>query len=146
MDNPEAHAIVRVMTYDHDILIVGGGLTGPALALALAKAGLSSAVIDALPATTLTDPGFDGRSYALALGSQRMLSALDIWPDLDAIAQPILDIIVSDGQVGQGIGPFGLAFDHAETGDGPMGYMVEDRHIRRVLVTAMADEPRWSHR
>ena len=42
------------MTNAHDILIVGGGLTGPALALALAQAGLRSAVIDALPQAVLT--------------------------------------------------------------------------------------------
>ena len=130
------------MTHAHDILIVGGGLTGPALALALAQAGLRSAVIDALPQAVLTDAGFDGRSYALALGSQRLLKALGIWGAIADEAQPILDIEVSDGQVGQGPGPFGLAFDHAETEDGPMGYLVEDRHVRRALLEAMAAEPR----
>ena len=130
------------MTNAHDILIVGGGLTGPALALALAQAGLRSAVIDALPQAVLTDAGFDGRSYALALGSQRLLKALGIWGATADEAQPILDIEVSDGQVGQGPGPFGLAFDHAETEDGPMGYLVEDRHVRRALLEAMAAEPR----
>ena len=130
------------MTHAHDILIVGGGLTGPALALAMAQAGLRSAVIDALPQAVLPDAGFAGRSYALALGSQRLLKALGIWGAIADEAQPILDIEVSDGQVGQGPGPFGLAFDHAETEDGPMGYLVEDRHVRRALVEAMAAEPR----
>ncbi|MGR3802128.1 UbiH/UbiF/VisC/COQ6 family ubiquinone biosynthesis hydroxylase [Marinibacterium profundimaris] len=130
------------MKTDFDILIVGGGLTGPALALALAQAGLRSAVIDALPEPVLADAGFDGRSYALALGSQRLLKALGTWEAMADQSQPILDIEVSDGQVGQGPGPFGLAFDHAETEDGPMGYMVEDRHVRRALLSAMASEPR----
>ncbi|QEW18048.1 2-octaprenyl-6-methoxyphenol hydroxylase [Marinibacterium anthonyi] len=129
------------MTTDHDILIVGGGLTGPALALALAQAGLRSAVIDALPAETLSDPGFDGRAYALALASQRLLKALGVWGEIAGDSQPILDIKVSDGRVGQGPGPFGLAFDHAETEDGPMGYMAEDRFVRRALLKAMAAEP-----
>ncbi|MBB95740.1 MAG: 2-octaprenyl-6-methoxyphenyl hydroxylase [Rhodobacteraceae bacterium] len=132
------------MTDDFDLLIVGGGLTGPALALAAAQAGLRSAVIDALPAATLQDPGFDGRSYALALASQRMLKALGVWDDVAGEAQPILDISVSDGQVGQGPGPFGLAFDHAEIEDGPMGFMSEDRHLRPALLRAMAAEPRVS--
>ena len=142
MDNPEARAIVQAMSTDTDILIVGGGLTGPALALALAQAGLTSVVIDALPADTLTDPGFDGRSYALALASQRLLKAVGVWDAMADAAQPILNIEVADGQVGQGPGPLGLAFDHAEIEDGPMGYMVEDRHVRQGLLAAVAAEPR----
>ncbi|MEM8732111.1 MAG: UbiH/UbiF/VisC/COQ6 family ubiquinone biosynthesis hydroxylase [Pseudomonadota bacterium] len=130
------------MTVDQDIVIVGGGLTGPALALALAQAGLRTAVIDARPAVMLGDPGFDGRSYALAQSSQRLLSALDLWPTLADQAQPILNIEVSDGQVGLGPGPFGLAFDAAEIDGGPMGYMVEDRHIRRALLDALARNDR----
>lgn len=129
------------MMTDHDILIVGGGLTGPALALALAQVGLRSAVIDSLPAETLADPSFDGRAYALALASQRLLKALGVWGDIADESQPILDIKVSDGRVGQGPGPFGLAFDHAEIEDGPMGYMAEDRFVRRALLKAMAEEP-----
>ena len=52
------------MTVDHDILIAGGGLNGPALALALAGAGLSVAVIDARPAQARAADDFDGRAYA----------------------------------------------------------------------------------
>ncbi|MGV6850307.1 MAG: UbiH/UbiF/VisC/COQ6 family ubiquinone biosynthesis hydroxylase [Marinibacterium sp.] len=127
------------MALDCDILIVGGGLTGPALALALAQAGLTSMVIDAAEAPALADPGFDGRGYALALASQRLLSALGVWGALSDHSQPILDIRVADGQVGVGPGPFGMAFDHAELGEGPMGYMIEDRFVRRALTAAVAD-------
>ena len=70
------------MRYDSDILIAGGGLNGPALALALAQNGLSVTVIDAREAPLRADVGFDGRAYALALGSQRLLSALGLWADL----------------------------------------------------------------
>ncbi|HMO72730.1 MAG TPA: 2-octaprenyl-6-methoxyphenyl hydroxylase, partial [Paracoccaceae bacterium] len=57
------------MTHDADILIVGGGLNGPALALAAGQAGLTSVVIDARPAPDRAEPGFDGRAYALAAAS-----------------------------------------------------------------------------
>lgn len=141
MDNPVTGAILAPMDIDSDIVIVGGGLNGPALALALAQAGVSVTVIDAMPADVRADPGFDGRAYALALGSQRMLGALGLWADIGAKAQPILEIKVSDGRAGQGPSPFVLEFDHAEIEEGPMGYMLEDRFLRNALLQAMADSP-----
>ncbi|WP_430939272.1 FAD-dependent monooxygenase [Rhodovulum sp. YNF3179] len=130
------------MERDADIVIAGGGLNGPALALALARAGLSVTLIDALPAETRSDAGFDGRAYALALGSQRLLSALDVWPAVAGNSQPILDIEVTDGRAGAGAAPWFLHFDHAEIEEGPMGHMLEDRYLRRALLDAMAAEQR----
>ena len=129
-----------------DLLIVGGGLNGCTMALAAAQAGLTSTVIDALPTETRANPEFDGRSYALALGSQRLLQALGLWEALEDEAQPILDIKVSDGRAGEGPSPFFLHFDHAEIEEGPMGYLVEDRYLRRVLLEAMADQTGIAHR
>jgi 2-octaprenyl-6-methoxyphenol hydroxylase len=93
------------MSRDADILIVGGGLNGPCLAIALAQAGLGSIVIDALPEETRTGAEFDGRSYALALASVRMLRALGLWDGLEDDAQPILEIKASDGRAGEGAAP-----------------------------------------
>ncbi|MEC9312831.1 MAG: FAD-dependent oxidoreductase, partial [Pseudomonadota bacterium] len=67
------------MKNSSDILIVGGGLNGPALALALAQTGHSVTVIDALPKVALKDEGFDGRGYALALASKRLLDRIGVW-------------------------------------------------------------------
>lgn len=141
MDNPEAAVIVPVMTMDCDILIVGGGLNGPALALALADTGHAVTVIDALPVETRAMPDFDGRAYALALASGRLLGTIGIWPQVAEAAQPILDIKVSDGHAGSGASPFFLHFDHAEIEEGPMGHLVEDRHLRRAFLDAMAEHP-----
>ena len=66
------------MSYDADILIVGGGLNGPALALALAQRGLKVTVIDPLPETVRKNAAFDGRAYALALASKRLLDRIGI--------------------------------------------------------------------
>uniref|UniRef100_UPI00356A6C74 FAD-dependent monooxygenase n=1 Tax=Actibacterium sp. TaxID=1872125 RepID=UPI00356A6C74 len=121
MDNPARGGILQSMTYDSDILIVGGGLNGPALALALAMGGLSVTVIDALPVSARQGDDFDGRGYALALASQRLLRGIGVWGRVAAEAQPILEIKVSDGRAGEGPSPFVLEFDHAEIEEGPMG-------------------------
>ncbi|MDZ7709142.1 MAG: FAD-dependent monooxygenase [Roseovarius sp.] len=142
MDNPARALILGGMNYDSDLLIVGGGLNGPALALAAAQSGLSSTVIDALPEPTRKNAAFDGRAYALALASVRLLRNLGVWDRVADNAQPMLEIKVSDGRAGEGPAPFFLHFDHAEIEEGPMGHMLEDRFLRRALIEAMADEPR----
>ncbi|NOD78462.1 2-octaprenyl-6-methoxyphenyl hydroxylase [Ruegeria sp. HKCCD4315] len=130
------------MTQASDILIVGGGLNGPALALALAQTGHSVTVIDALAEKVRKNAAFDGRAYALALASQRLLDATGVWAHVAEHAQPMLEIKVTDGHAGAGPSPFFMHFDHAEIEEGPMGYMVEDRHLRRAFLDAMAEEPR----
>jgi len=141
MDNPARAPILKVMKIYSDLIIVGGGLNGPALALAAAQGGLSSTVIDALPVDDRKARGFDGRSYALALTSQRLLSAIGLWDGLADNAQPMLEIKVTDGRAGEGPSPFFLHFDHAEIEEGPMGYLVEDRYLRRAFLDAMEAEP-----
>ncbi|SDX47935.1 2-octaprenyl-6-methoxyphenol hydroxylase [Ruegeria halocynthiae] len=140
MDNPERARILQHMEHRSDILIVGGGLNGPALALALAQTGHSVTVIDALAEKVRKNAAFDGRAYALALASQRLLDAVGVWKRVEEHAQPMLEIKVTDGHAGAGPSPFFMHFDHAEIEEGPMGYMVEDRHLRRAFLEAMADE------
>ncbi len=143
MDNPGGPTILRAMNNNADLIIVGGGLNGSALALAAAQTGLRSIVLDALPTDTRAAPDFDGRSYALALASVRMLQALDLWEGLPA--QPMNEIKVSDGRVGDAEVFLGLHFDSDEIEEGPMGHMVEDRHLRQRLLQAMETEPLIIH-
>ena len=145
MDNRARHRMSRGMGHDSDILIVGGGLNGAALALACAQAGLSSTVIDRVPAEIRGGARFDGRAYSLAAASQRLLAALGLWEGLAPHAQPILEIKASDGRAGEGAAPFFLHFDHAEIEEGPMGYLVEDRHLRQALLAALAADPLVDH-
>ncbi|WP_375260633.1 UbiH/UbiF/VisC/COQ6 family ubiquinone biosynthesis hydroxylase [Palleronia sp.] len=137
MDNRARRAIVRRM--DHDVILAGGGLAGSALAIALSQTGLSVALVDPVPAKTRGAEWFDGRSYALSIGSRNLLGAIGVWGAVAADAQPILDIRVSDGRAGEGPSPLTLHFDHAEIEEGPMGHMVEDRHLRPALLNALAD-------
>ena len=96
------------MRYDADVIVTGGGLNGPALALALARAGLRVAVIDAQPAEARAEADFDGRAYALAIASQRLLAAVGVWERLAGQAQPILEIKTTDGRPGEGPSRFFL--------------------------------------
>ena len=145
MDNPLELPILSSMSIDPDIAIVGGGLNGPILALALAQAGIKSVVIDALTTKVRKNASFDGRSYAVALTSQRLLNNIGLWSNIKDDAQAMLEIKVSDGRAGEGPSPFFMHFDHAEIEDGPMGYMVQDRYLRRALLDAMAENPNVTH-
>lgn len=127
------------MTFDADIVIAGGGLNGTTLALALASAGFDVVIVDPLPKASRSAGDFDGRGYALSIASQRVLKALGIWQTVGPVAQPILDIVVTDGRAGEGPSPFLLHFDHTEIEEGPMGFMVEDRLLRPALLNALDD-------
>ncbi len=134
--------------FDADVLIAGGGLVGPTLALALDQAGLSVMVVDASkPADTLA-PAFDGRAFAIAFASYRMWRALGMGDDLDQVAQPIEQIMVTDGRLGAaarkgGASLLHLHFDRAEMRDHdePLGLMLEARHVRMALDKAVKARP-----
>ena len=126
---------------EQDVIIVGGGLNGPALALALAQGGLRVVVVDARPAMARAGVGFDGRAYALAIASRRLLGAVGVWDLVAGKAQPILKIVASDGHAGQGAAGFFLTFDADEIEEGPMGFMLEDRFLYAGLLAAMQGTP-----
>ncbi len=129
------------MKHDSDVLIAGGGLNGPALALALAQAGLRVTVIDAAPARARADDTFDGRAYALAIASQKLLAAIGVWPAVAEHAQPMMEVKASDGEAGEGGAPFFLHFDSRELDQSPVGYMLEDRYLYRAFLDAMQAAP-----
>jgi len=120
-----------------DVVIAGGGLVGLPLGLALAQGGLKTVVADAAPVARVLDPKFDGRVSALAYASVRMLKALGVWDGLAPNAQPIHDILVTDGKPGQPASPFSLHFDAQEVGAAALGHIAENRHIRAALYGAV---------
>ena len=134
------------MEHDYDIAIVGGGLNGPALALAAAQVGLRVIVLDATSHKPRKNAKFDGRAYALALASKRLMAAVGVWENVAQDAEPMLNIRVSDGRAGVGASPFFMDFAHAELEEGPMGYKVEDRHLRYALQAAMQNSPLIEYR
>jgi 2-octaprenyl-6-methoxyphenol hydroxylase len=122
------------MADDVELLIAGGGLNGLLLGAACASAGLTVAVVDRNdPAATLREE-FDGRVSAIAYGSRRVLDGVGLWRDIAAEAEPILEIRVADDD-----SPLFLHYDHrdlatASEGAAPLGYIVENRVVRRALV------------
>jgi 2-octaprenyl-6-methoxyphenol hydroxylase len=117
----------------YDVIILGGGLVGLTLAIALDAHGLTAAVVDpADPAATLA-AGFDGRASAVASASWRMLEAIGVGDRLAGLGCPIRSIAVSEG-----IAPGGLSFD-PDPAEGPLGIMFENRVLRGALFAAASE-------
>ncbi len=116
----------RVMT-DCDVAIVGGGLVGASLAVALADSGRRVKLIEtaAFPDTA---PSWDERCIALTDSSYRIFTSLGIWPALATAAAPIRATHISER------GRFGVArFTAAEAGLDALGYNVPLRAIGQAL-------------
>ncbi|HEV2100655.1 MAG TPA: UbiH/UbiF/VisC/COQ6 family ubiquinone biosynthesis hydroxylase [Stellaceae bacterium] len=125
------------MSDDAELLIAGGGLNGLLLGIACAGAGLDVALVDREDPAAMIEPGFDGRSSAIAYGSQQVLSALGLWPSIAAEAEPIREIRVADDNA-----PLFLHYDHRELGtDAPLGWIVENRVLRRTLIAKARSLP-----
>jgi 2-octaprenyl-6-methoxyphenol hydroxylase len=110
-----------------DVIILGGGLVGLSLALALDRHGASSIVVDPAEPAAQVAPAYDGRATAVASSSWRMLEALGIAERLQGMTCPIRAIRVSDG-----LGPGGIAFEAGNDED-PLGMMVENRLLRAAM-------------
>ena len=119
----------------HDIIILGGGLIGQTMALALDKHGLTSVVIDPVDPTTTLTTEFDGRVTAISSSSWKMFDALGLGPRMRAEACPIQRIEVRDGADGA---PLDFQSDQD---DDALGLMLENRVLRRELWALLQQAP-----
>jgi 2-octaprenyl-6-methoxyphenol hydroxylase len=128
-----------------DVIILGGGLVGLSLALALDRHGLSSLVVDPADPEAQIAASYDGRATAVSSSSWRMLEAIGVAGQLEGVTCPIRAIRVSEG-----LKPGGILFDTQE-GDGgplgggaedPLGMMVENRLLRAALRDAAREAER----
>lgn len=111
-----------------DVLIIGGGLVGASLALALAGSNLSVVIVEANQTETLQSQDFDGRSIALSDASQRILKSLQLWSELSFHATPIKKIHVSKkGQFGKTL------LEAAKHHLAAFGYVAELSHLNQAL-------------
>jgi 2-octaprenyl-6-methoxyphenol hydroxylase len=131
-----------------DVAVVGAGPVGGTLALLLAEAGMRVAVLDRAPLPPMEHPDFDGRAYAIAAASQRVLRDAGLWDALPLRPGPIREIRVSDGRSGKPASPFFLHFDVLELNEGELdggeaafGWMVEARSLRMALNARLAAHP-----
>jgi 2-octaprenyl-6-methoxyphenol hydroxylase len=111
-----------------EVAIVGGGMVGASLALALAGSGRSVVLIEAQPIASASHASFDERTTALGNGARQIYQTLDVWPALAGEAAPIRHIHISDA------GRFGFARLDAEQHElDAFGYTVSNRHLGNVL-------------
>jgi 2-octaprenyl-6-methoxyphenol hydroxylase len=111
-----------------DVAIVGGGMVGASLAVALDGLGLRILLIEAVPHDAASQPSFDERTTALSNGSRRILETLGVWSQVSAAATPIRKIHISDR------GRFGFArIDAEEQHLSALGYVVPNRALGAAL-------------
>ena len=111
-----------------DIIIIGGGLVGASLALALKPSGKNVLLIESVHPQSDNHPSYDERTVALTHSAKLIFSAMEVWENIQAQAQPILDIHISNrGHFGQ------THLSHKDAGTDALGYVVPSRVIGDVL-------------
>lgn len=140
-----------------EVLVVGGGMVGMAMAAALAGAGIPTVLAEAEKLPDLTADTFDGRSSAIAYGSQQVLQGIGAWDYMAPEAEPIRDIRVSDGAWHMtGASPFFVHYHFADlpagavpgagkSGQPPFGWIIENRAVRRGLLKRLGACPALTH-
>jgi len=120
---------------DLDVAIVGGGLVGASLAVALAPSGKRVALIEAA-APPKSQPAWDEREIALNVASRRICGALGLWEQLSAEASPIVATHISER------GRFGVArFTAADAGEDALGWNVPVRALGAALWQRLGELP-----
>lgn len=121
-----------------DLIIVGAGMVGSALALALKDSGLNILLLDGGSMAVRPFSGeapFEPRVSALSMASQRLLERLQVWPGVQARrASPYAQMQVWDGS-GTGSIHFSAASVHADN----LGHIVENRVVQDALLEALFD-------
>jgi 2-octaprenyl-6-methoxyphenol hydroxylase len=123
----------------YDVAVVGGGFAGATLSLLLAGKGVSVALIEREKPDRLTAVEADGRTTALSASARTFMKEIGVWEALEDNAEPIWDIRVADRA-----SHLSLHFDHREIGGEPMGHIVENFRLRRVLLDAVRPDPHVS--
>ncbi len=125
------------MSDSFDVAVVGGGMVGASLCVALRSLAIRVALIEAVPHDSAAQPSFDERTTALSNGSRRILETLELWPAIRAATTPIAKIHISDR------GRFGFArIEAREQGLEAMGYVVPNRALGDALWSRLANSDR----
>ncbi|MEQ1517053.1 MAG: 5-demethoxyubiquinol-8 5-hydroxylase UbiM [Usitatibacteraceae bacterium] len=123
------------MSIHRDVLIIGAGPSGLALANALSREGLNVTVLEKLSAAVLADPPPDGRDIALTHRSQSILRSLGIWDRL-----PQTEIAeIRTARVLHGTAPQFLQFDANQSGKSALGFLVSNHLLRKAAYESVRD-------
>lgn len=120
----------------YDLIVVGGGMSGLALAAAVGGTGYRVLVIERASLAQLTSAPYDGRVTAVARGARHFLEEIGAWAGMADAAAPILDIIVREA-----FSPIEVHYDHRTVGAEPLGHIIENRAIRRALIDLAQSMP-----
>lgn len=124
------------METDFDLLIVGAGMVGASLALALRNTTLRIAIVEAQDLLAHQQPSFDDRGIAMSYGSQRILETMQLWPQLARQATAINGIHISDRS------HFGVTRLNAKTENVPaLGQVMTAKHLGVELNQALKSHP-----
>jgi len=116
-----------MQTSQWDVVIVGGGLVGASLALALSKQGRSVVLVEGQsPNFAMLEDGWDNRIYAVSPKNQRFLESLEAWPGAERIGT-IARMEVHGDAGGE------IVFDAAEAGGAALASIVENRWLLAAL-------------
>jgi 2-octaprenyl-6-methoxyphenol hydroxylase len=117
-----------------DLLILGGGLVGMTLALAAARAGMTSHVVERGDPAELTSEGADGRASAISTASWNLFGNIGVAEALEPLGCPIEAIAVTDGMK-----PGRIDF-RPKPEEGSLGRMFANRDLRLALFAAAEGE------
>ncbi|MFQ5994292.1 MAG: UbiH/UbiF/VisC/COQ6 family ubiquinone biosynthesis hydroxylase [Acidiferrobacterales bacterium] len=113
----------------HDVIVIGGGMVGAALACALGDTGVRVGLVERDSPAPMPSGEFDLRVSAITRGSRRILEAVNVWARLDAgRICPIEEMHIWDAG---GVGA--IHFDSAEIGQPCLAYIIENNALRAAL-------------
>ena len=121
----------------HDVAIIGGGLVGASLALALQPAGLNVALVEPQPAAATADGDWDSRIYAISPGNAAFLARLGVWTRLDPQRVQRVETMVISGDRRDSR----LQFSAYDAGLPELAYIVESSALQRAMLDMIAVEP-----
>jgi 2-octaprenyl-6-methoxyphenol hydroxylase len=120
---------------NRDLVILGGGPVGMTLALAAARVGITSHVVERGEPEALTAQGADGRASAISTASWNLLRNIGLAPALEPLGCPIDAIAVTDAMKS------GRIDFRPQPSEGSLGRMFANRDLRLALYAAAREEP-----